>query len=107
MVPPLQLNPRSDRRAEMIDRRRGRRGGRRLTDRRPDILHGLPCWSCDTGVLTLADAHFAGSDLELTYRCPMCSAADTLVVDPQLAIPPEVYERALQTRDRDVNRYSA
>lgn len=91
----------SDRRGEQLDRRQGRRGGRRLTDRRPDILHGLPCDACDTGVLALADVTFSDGDLRLTYRCPLCDDEHVVTTDPSQAIAPSLYERALAAHDRD------
>ncbi len=69
-----------DRRAELLDRRNRRRGGRRLTDRRFDIVHGLPCQACDTGILTLADSEVAGTHLNLTYRCPTCGETRLLTL---------------------------
>lgn len=91
----------ADRRAERLDRRQGRRGGRRLTDHRPDVLHGVPCDACDTGVLALVDATFAGADLRLVYRCAVCRDEHLVVVDPLQAIAPEVYERVLAAHERE------
>lgn len=70
-----------DRRAELLDRRNHRRGGRRLTDRRFDIVHGLPCQACDLGILTLADSQVTGTMLMLTYRCPTCGETRLLNLD--------------------------
>jgi hypothetical protein len=74
------------RRREPENRRRGRRGGRRLTDRRPDIPPGVSCAACGTAVAALLTAEFVASSLRLTYHCRTCGQLQQFATDPFLAI---------------------
>lgn len=70
-----------DRRFEAYDRRADDRGGRRLTDQRPDIAHGVPCNECDTGIASLVHSDFRGRELWLMYRCHQCGLLQELATD--------------------------
>lgn len=70
-----------DRRCEAYDRRVDDRGGRRLTDRCPDIPHGKPCDECETGIASLVHSNERGRELWLMYRCHDCGLLQEVATD--------------------------
>ncbi|MGE3512658.1 MAG: hypothetical protein AB7N65_27660 [Vicinamibacterales bacterium] len=82
-----------DRRTDVLDRRAARPGGRRLTDIRPDVAHGVPCDTCDAGIAALVGADATDRGLRLTYRCPLCGQLRQLL---DRVLPPSPDRSPLQ-----------